>query len=159
MGYPGSVHDARVFRTSPLFQNLENKCNNYHLLGDSAYPCLKNLLTPFKDRGQLTRRQQNYNTLLSSNRYVVEHCFGLIKQRFRQLYHIKLRSIEEIVHFIRACIVLHNLCIDDDLDNENPPVNIREVQVDQNLGENDDLEDDRDGITKRNNIMALLPLL
>lgn len=112
-GYPGSVHDARVFRTSPLCDSLQNKCEQYHIIGDSAYPLLPNLLTPFKDRGMLTRNQLNYNTKLSSNRMVIEHCNGLLKQKWRQLYHIKFRNIRTIVNFIRACCVLHNLSIND----------------------------------------------
>nr|XP_023018368.1 putative nuclease HARBI1 [Leptinotarsa decemlineata] len=76
IGYPGSVHDSRVFRNSPLKNRLEEKCGRYYLLGDSGYPLLPNLLTPYKDRGNLTRRQQNYNLKLSKNRYVIEHKKG-----------------------------------------------------------------------------------
>ncbi|KAJ8933229.1 hypothetical protein NQ314_014150 [Rhamnusium bicolor] len=59
--YPGAVHDSRAFRNSPLCNSLEEKCGRYYLLGDSGYPLKTKLLTPFKDRGQLTRRQLNYN--------------------------------------------------------------------------------------------------
>ncbi|XP_031358966.1 putative nuclease HARBI1 [Photinus pyralis] len=68
VGYPGSVHDSRVFRVSPLSQSLAEKCGNFYLLGDSGYPLLPNLLTPFKDRGQLTRHQLQYNRRLATNR-------------------------------------------------------------------------------------------
>ncbi|KAJ8926234.1 hypothetical protein NQ314_021422 [Rhamnusium bicolor] len=111
VGYPGSVHDSRVFRTSPLYETLGEKCGNNYLLGDSGYPCMRHLLTPYRDSGNLNRRQNNFNLKLSKNRYVIEHCFGIMKQKFRQLYHIKLRSIPDIVHFIRACCVLHNMGI------------------------------------------------
>ncbi|KAJ8948005.1 hypothetical protein NQ318_011893 [Aromia moschata] len=114
IGYPGSVHDARVFRNSPLCANLAEMCGQYVLLGDSAYPLKANLLVPFKDRGQLTERQVNYNIQLAKNRYIIEHTFGVLKQKFRQLYHIKLRNIQTIVHLIRAACVIHNVCISDE---------------------------------------------
>lgn len=114
IGYPGSVHDSRVFRNSPLYQTLPQKCGQYFLLGDSGYPLQANLLTPFKDRGQLTERQIHYNVQLARNRYVIEHCFGVLKQKFRQLFHIKLRKMEIIVHLIRAACVLHNIALKDE---------------------------------------------
>ncbi|KAJ8909858.1 hypothetical protein NQ315_013895, partial [Exocentrus adspersus] len=50
IGYPGSVHDSRVFRNSPLQNSLDMKCGRYFLLGDSGYPLQNKLMTPFKDR-------------------------------------------------------------------------------------------------------------
>lgn len=79
VGWPGSVHDSRVFRNSPLCRLLPEKCGHYFLLGDSGYPLQLNLLTPFKDRGQLTERQIYYNVQLAKNRYVIKHCFGIVK--------------------------------------------------------------------------------
>lgn len=46
----------------------------------------------------------------------IEHTFGLLKQRFRQLYYCKLKNIETLCHFIRACCVLHNLSDQTDLE-------------------------------------------
>ncbi|KAJ8972718.1 hypothetical protein NQ314_000056 [Rhamnusium bicolor] len=54
VGYPGSVQDSRIFRTSPLSDTLAEKCGDYYILEDSGYLCLRHLLTPYKDRGQLT---------------------------------------------------------------------------------------------------------
>ncbi|KAI4471415.1 hypothetical protein MML48_1g05754 [Holotrichia oblita] len=155
VGYPGSVHDSRIFNASPLGQTLPIKCGEQYIIGDSGYPCLKHLLTPFKDRGQLTRRHRNYNYMLSKNRYIIEHCFGILTQKFRQLYHLKLRSIPDCVHFIRACAVLHNLAIDDHFIIEEVAVDPDNVVVAPN---EEAEEDDRDGVTKRNEVMARLHL-
>lgn len=113
VGYPGSVHDSRVYRNSSLYRQLPSKCNDKYILGDSGYPCLRNLLTPYKARGVLNQTQINYNTKLSKSRIKIEHAFGLLKQKFRQLYHLKLRNIVLITHFIRACCVLHNMSLND----------------------------------------------
>lgn len=101
-----------MFRNSPLCDTLAEKCGEKVILGDSAYPCLRNLLTPYKDNGNLTATERNFNMKLSHCRILIEHSFGMLKQKFRQLYHLKLRDISLICHFIRACCVLHNLCLD-----------------------------------------------
>lgn len=138
---------------------MQEKCGHFHLLGDSGYPVLSNLLTPFRDRGQLSRAQSNYNVVLATNRYIIEHCFGLLKQKFRQLYHIKLRKINDIVHFIRACCVLHNLALQDDLPfiqhqvEVPPPGN---PQVDNDNEDPDEIPDDRNGVQKRNDIVNII---
>lgn len=62
------------------------------LLGDSTYPCLSQLIGPFKDNGQLTRNQRLFNQKLSSCRVVIENAFGCLKQRFHQLYNFKLKD-------------------------------------------------------------------
>ncbi|XP_071651213.1 uncharacterized protein [Temnothorax longispinosus] len=94
IGYPGSVHDARVLKNSTIYADLRQLCgDNYILLGDSAYPCLSQLIVPYKDNGHLTRRQRTFNQKLSSSRVIIENAFGCLKQRFRQLYHFKLRDI------------------------------------------------------------------
>jgi hypothetical protein len=159
LGFPASVHDSRVLRCSPLFDSLAEKCQNFYLLGDSGYPVLPHLLTPFKDRGQLSRAQINYNGKLSSNRYVIEHCFGLLKQKFRQLYHLKLRKLEDMVHFIRARCVLHNMALDDDFplneeNNEAGNVGIPFLNNDEN--DPDEEPDDRNGVQIRNQVVNIL---
>lgn len=73
-------------------------------------------MTPYKDNGHLTAAQTHFNRRLSKERIDIEHSFGILKQRFRQLYHTKIRGMKFICHFIRASIVLHNLADEDDFD-------------------------------------------
>lgn len=84
-------------------------------LGDAAYPCLPQLITPYRDNGHLTQAQRNFNRIYSQCRISVEHGFGILKQRFRQLYFFKLKNMQFIVKFIFACCVLHNLADMNDL--------------------------------------------
>lgn len=89
----------------------------------------------------------------------MEHCFGQLKQKFRQLYHLKLKNVGDIVHFIRACAVLHNLSLDEELiiPDEMPPGELNVVINENDERENYD-EDDRNGVLKRNEVMNLLRL-
>ncbi|KAK9701320.1 DDE superfamily endonuclease [Popillia japonica] len=83
-GFPGSVHDARVFNNSPLCAKIESaplelfRTTQHHLLGDSAYRCSTHLITRYRDNGNLTRKQRNYNYKLSATRVCIEQCFGLL---------------------------------------------------------------------------------
>lgn len=68
---------------------------------------------------------------------------------------LTLRNITQVVDFLGVCAVLHNLCIDDTLfPNENI---VNEHAFGNVEGIEDD--DDRDGITRRNSIMNVLPVI
>ncbi|KYN15467.1 hypothetical protein ALC57_12309 [Trachymyrmex cornetzi] len=100
---------------------IKNILGGSYILGDSAYPCLENLMVPYRDNGHLTRAQRNFNYRLSTRRIVAEHAIDVLKQRFRQLYHFKLRNIVRMVQIIHACCVLHNLASIHDLELFEPP--------------------------------------
>ncbi|XP_018407443.1 PREDICTED: putative nuclease HARBI1 [Cyphomyrmex costatus] len=123
-GHVGSVHDARVFRNSPLAEFIQRPDeyfpSNSHLLGDAAYSIHPHVMVPFRDNGHLTARQKNYNYCLSSTRMAIERAFGLLKVRFRILLDcLPLTDITKIPQFIIACCVMHNICI---LKNDNVEV-------------------------------------
>lgn len=59
-GSSGSVHDARVFRVSPVQKYLGDAAyfpDESHLVGDAAYGIHPNIMVPFKDNGHLSVRQ------------------------------------------------------------------------------------------------------
>jgi len=116
VGQPGSVHDARVFRLSPLGQEIEGGTKLFptdgHIIGDSAYPLSKTLLTPYRDTGNLTSMKQTYNFKHSSTRMAIERAFSHLKGRFRRLKYFVSPDLEFVVKAIMACCVLHNICID-----------------------------------------------
>lgn len=127
-GWPGKVHDARVFANSPLFTVGSARCGDRHILGDSAYPNLEWILTPYKSNRPLNRAQKKFNTTHASIRSHVERAFGLLKGRFVRLQKIKQKNINTIISTVLTACVLHNVCIingDDFVDaliNENRPL-------------------------------------
>ena len=154
-GWPGKVHDARVFRNSPLSERLQVLCGCNHLLGDGAYPLSGNLLTPYRDNGHLNRAQKNYNTCLSSTRVLIENAFGTIKNRFRRLKCIELKDITYIVKTIVSACIIHNLCIlnqDEMPDEEDDQENCDDGNV------NLDVNANAQGIMKRQIITQNLAL-
>ncbi|XP_038047494.1 protein ALP1-like [Patiria miniata] len=120
VGWPGSVHDARVFRNSPLYHDVEDGhklAEHQYLIGDTAYPLRSWLVTPFKDNGHLSQQQRRFNRMLSGKRQVVERAIGHLKGRFRRLRELMFHDISQICQFIMATCVMHNLCVlsDDDV--------------------------------------------
>ncbi|XP_055921096.1 putative nuclease HARBI1 isoform X1 [Eupeodes corollae] len=111
VGAPGRLHDARVFRNSPLSDKLAQFLPaDYHLVGDAAYPLGQNLITPFRDNGHLLERQINFNTRLSSARITIERTFGFLKGRFRRLKYLDVSSPMLANKIITAsCILLNHI--------------------------------------------------
>ena len=85
IGWPGSVHDTRIFANSFLYKKLVNKqilingsitiCNKeipIFLVRNSAYPMNRWLLKPFAHNTALTSKQKLFNYRLSRARIVIE---------------------------------------------------------------------------------------
>jgi len=98
IGYPGSMHDARVLRNSELNRKVVNgnilrepvvdiNGNDIRplLLGDGAYPLLPWLLKPYPNNIVLNPIQRRFNKVFSSARVTVEQAFGVLKGRWRIL--------------------------------------------------------------------------
>ena len=121
IGYPGSMHDARVLRNTDLFRKTEDgdilrepvaSIDGNHirplLLGDRAYPLLPWLLKPYANSMALTPTQQHYNRVFSSVRVVVERAFGVFQGRCRILLKRMDNKFISVPDVILACCILHN---------------------------------------------------
>ncbi|CAM4633656.1 unnamed protein product, partial [Lepidochelys olivacea] len=121
VGWPGKVHDARIFRNSGLFQKLQEGSlfpdqkitvgdveMPICILGDPAYPSMPWLMKPYT--GSLDSSQELFNYRLSKCRMVVECAFGRLKARWRSLLTRLDLSETNIPTVITACCVLHNIC-------------------------------------------------
>lgn len=118
VGYPGSVHDARVLRQSHLWEVLSDRellgqnkvsisgCDvGYYLIGGPAYTMQNCLMKPFSDPEQHT-----YNYRLSSARSVVEMSFGRLKGRWSCLLKRNDCKLELSKRMALTFCVLHNIC-------------------------------------------------
>ncbi|XP_023821710.1 putative nuclease HARBI1 [Oryzias latipes] len=114
VGYPGSVHDSRVLRNSPIYTNKTYPPEGYILLGDGGYPCIAQpitLLTPYREplRNAVEAR---YNRHHAKARSVVERAFGMMKTRWRAIFLGALEVKSKFAVKIIACsAILHNMCI------------------------------------------------
>ena len=115
-GLPGSWHDARAFRHTAVATALAENPHallpaGTHIIGDSAYPLLPQLLKTYRDNGHLTARQKHFNRRLHSARVIIEHAFGLLKGKFRRLRYLQMGSVQRASAAVMAFCILHNICI------------------------------------------------
>ncbi len=136
-GWPGSVGDSRIFRTSRLNTTYIDWLSQFpttrlvtgerddgeviyedipaFILADSAYPNSKHLVTTFKVTETSDEIINALNKKLGGARYHVENAFGILKGRFR-IFQRPLECACEDIRFaivlISAIFVLHNFLID-----------------------------------------------
>jgi hypothetical protein len=138
--WPGSAHDAHIFRNSVLCASMSmGNFGNGVLVGDSGYPIKPYLITPLLN---VRNRAENlFNESQIRTRNVVERSYGVWKRRFPALamgLRLKLDTTQAVVV---ATAVLHNIAC-----NENepePPVNEHEeaaIEIVNNVGDDDQNE-------------------
>ncbi len=123
IGWPGRVHDARVFVNSSLYKRgqagtlfpdwkktIAGKDIPLLMLGDPAYPLLPWLMKAFPDNGSFPHEQKTSNYRLSKARVVVEHAYGRLKGRWRCLLKRNDVLVDDLPKLVAACCVLHNIC-------------------------------------------------
>lgn len=114
VGYPGSVHDARVLRNSPVFTGSLYPPAGKCILGDGGYPCLREpicLITPYREPVQ-NPVQARYNSKHSRARNIVERAFGMMKTRWRSVFFKAMEVSPAFVpEVIACCAVLHNIAL------------------------------------------------
>lgn len=87
IGYPGSVHDARIFNSCDL------------------------ALSPL-----CTQKKKIFNQYFSSYRVRIEHCFGILEEKFQSLKSLPVQIYDEKSHkfactWIRVCCIVYNMIL------------------------------------------------
>lgn len=142
-GYPGSTHDNRLWRNMKQNQRSDDYfCDNEYIMGDTAFEPSAICVPAYKcEEGYYhDPDKEKFNRCMASARVITEHTMGLWKGRFPWLRNIRMlitndkTSLERILRYIDATVVLHNMIIEfgEDLDEDNP------WNVNENLSDIDD---------------------
>lgn len=82
--------------------------------GDSGYALRPWMMTPITNAAPHTP-EEYYTNRLTSTRSIIERVNGVLKMRFRCL--IQYRALQyaptKVAKIVKACCVLHNMCIQD----------------------------------------------
>lgn len=109
---PGKVNDIRAFyRCGHILEWLEALPEQYHIVGDNAYPLSLRILIPFSGAEYDDEANRTYNFYLSQMRIRIEMAFGLLTSKWRILRKTMNYSNEKNSQIIRVCTKLHNYCI------------------------------------------------
>lgn len=135
VGFSSAVNDATIYQCSDLHQSISKNLKksilsfvshlkirikviiylyalgNTKIFGDKAYPLKSYLIVPFKDYGNLTPVQKNFNYLHSRTRITIKRAFGLFFGRFRRFEFLQMTNLKRIPNHIMTACVLHNICI------------------------------------------------
>lgn len=162
IGYPGSVHDARIFNNCELGKNPSAYLTSPQwIAADSAYKLTSTVITPFrKNSTELTAAsRKDFNRYFSTYRVRVEHMFGIMKEKLSSLKKLGIRITDVRSHefactWIRVCCILHNILLpfydEQDLQYTNSRSNTTE-ECDE-YGD----DEDHDGQLKRRAIFELI---
>lgn len=113
--WPGSVHDARVYRNSTLHQRFEagwRPLPDVILLADSGYP-LKEWMIPPTDLNLNDPAVMRFNRAHKSTRRVVENSFGILKEKFPCLNYLRVNPVFAC-EIIKCCFTVCNIARTDD---------------------------------------------
>ncbi|XP_042968605.1 protein ALP1-like [Carya illinoinensis] len=135
-GWPGSLSDALVLRSSGFFQLCEEgkrlngkevelsqrKELREYIIGDAGFPLLPWLLTPYQGRGLLDF-QSEFNKRHFATRMVAQRALARLKEMWKIIQGVMWKPDKHrLPRIILACCILHNIVIDmqDEVQDEMP---------------------------------------
>ena len=121
---PGAVPDTLAHVKGSLHRMItQNKLPRpFHFVGDNAYPEDDQMLTSCTRcelRKDVDGKMDNYNFYLSQLSINIECCFGMMVNKFPILLSaLKTTKLATATRTFMLCCILHNLCIDERLLNQ-----------------------------------------
>lgn len=120
VGWPGSVHDAKVLSTMEFMDESKKHLyftGNQHGLGDAAFGPSIFVIPTYKAPQTQFTENVDYNGVHSSCRVSSEHVNGMVKGRFQGMREIRIvikkdEDILEIIKLIVSTYVVHNLLVE-----------------------------------------------
>ena len=115
ISFPGSVHDARVYRESGLRKKLEQLGADqpYHVLANKAYSVDPQVMPAFKINSRVPNATA-FNVVHTRQRIMIKHIFGQVKRRFPGLGNVIRIKTQRIPDFTQSVLFSD----DDDYDFE-----------------------------------------
>jgi len=107
--WPGSTHDANIFRNSTIKNRFDDgEFNDCVLVADSGYAVQRYVITPLLN--PLTHVETLFNESQIRTRNPVERSYGVWKRRFPILsLGINIKNLNTVQAIIVATAVLHNI--------------------------------------------------
>lgn len=106
-GWPGSTHDARVWRASDARVHLELDRSRFMIAADSAYPISLKVMKHYET--PLIPMHRRFNVRLNGLRTISsENVYARLKQRFPILREMR-SDFQTSQRIVIACCVLHNI--------------------------------------------------
>lgn len=135
-GWPGSLSDSIVLQSSGFFKlSEEGKRLNgkklvlpegtelrEYIVGDTGFPLLPWLLTPYRRRG-LSNFQSEFNKRLSATRMVAQRALARLKETWKIIHGVMWKPDKHrLPRIVLVCCILHNIVIDmeDEMQDEMP---------------------------------------
>lgn len=146
--HPGSAHDSFILQDSSLWTHMENNESVGFILGDSAYPCRKWLMTPLPNAD--SQSEKRYNYAHKRTRVLIENSFGVWKRRFAALNTPNRRSLCHVARDIRATAILHNYAI---LRSDPIPADAEEAELPQTEDDHSQLRSESNGFMVRRHLI------
>ena len=115
---PGSTSDSQAWMDWGLRREIDSFKVGEYLVGDNAYPCSDQLLTPFNKVEKGTDESRDaFNFYLSQTRIRVEMAFGYLTNKFQIFKRPLTCPLKKTTVIVLAAMTIHNFYITERLKN------------------------------------------